>query len=94
MIEALFSTYEFDISIDIYRGKPFEHIVISFILLQSEPELSLYCLYSLLFSPTKLPSLFFAFICPIREFRVKLDDLMELMNEGIHCGCCDGNYGE
>ena len=71
MIEALFSTYEFDISIDIYRGKPLILFVISLNPFTREPELSLYCYILVCLAPRKSLAYSLPLFCPIREFRVK-----------------------
>ena len=45
--------------------------------------IDLFCYILVCLAPRKCLAYFFAFICPIREFRVKVDDdLLELMNEG------------
>ena len=57
---------------------------------KENPNCFCYVISLVLFSPTKLPSLFFAFICPIREFRVKVDDAFGVMNEGYIVVICEG----
>ena len=71
MIEALFSTYEFDISIDIYRGKPLSLLLYLYPFTR-EPELSLCCYTSLfVLAPQECLAYSLPLFCPIREFRVK-----------------------
>ena len=68
------STCEFDISNDIYRGNPLSILIILFPFTK-EPELICFVMSLFCLAPRNCLAYSLPLFCPIREFRVKVDDV-------------------